>query len=177
MSKVPQVGGVHIENLKAGDWIAVISYKEDDYEAPMPPSFFEMISGRAKPTSECSGEPLMVLATHPPFVCVADLLGAHRAAMDLRTLSVTKLSKDYVKAFTTVDAKAKVRRTLESKPSQRKKDELDYGCCPNCKEKMVQRRIGQGSWVYVCKNCERDGGSGLGSMLGMPPGIFGPGAG
>lgn len=75
--------GVHIENLKRGQWIAIAGCREEE------------IGEQCSPR-EYTGRPSRVVEVSPPFVCLND--GIITTVVDSRYWRFTKVTDRYAKA-------------------------------------------------------------------------------
>lgn len=84
---------MHLEDLKIGDWITILSWK--------PAEFFNPMTGDIKvaQTKNFVGDPLRIVAIDPPFLAVEIQASKVCASLDSRAASLMKLSKKYVDAL------------------------------------------------------------------------------
>jgi hypothetical protein len=119
--------GVHIENLKRGDFIAVI----DSDCAPNPIAY--------------DGTPYRVAAVSPPFVCAT--VRGRVVTLDARVTRFTHVSKAYAKAWYNDEQK------IEEPPPPSSGD--GYARCVACGERLIQRQdIEARKWLWVCPHCD-----------------------
>lgn len=154
----------HIENIKVGDWIAILNVPEEQEANPFDGMGF-MFGGTPKkrPSYAVTGKPLKVIAICHPFVSVSD--GTVRFPIDSRHCSFTKLDKKYVSSLTMTrsdgrDSTFVIPETSNIHRKKKKKEKPGVGFCPRCGDKLIERLTTSnlGVWMWVCKRCGFMGG-------------------
>ncbi len=126
----------HVENLKIGDWIVVMSYKHWSEVADQ-----DGVIGR--PIFD--GRPLNLRAVGLPFLAVESLDG-EVDAIDLRDYEIQKVGDEYAEAFMDLgdEYEDEEEPSQPAPPAARMK-------CPLCSSKLQERRTGPGAWVLACE--------------------------
>lgn len=78
--------GVHVENLKPGQWVAIVGCRDEE-------------SGDEPKPRHYTGRPSRVVNVCPPFVCLCD--GVVTESIDTRFWRLTKVTERYAKAVLT----------------------------------------------------------------------------
>lgn len=165
----------HPENLKPGDWIAVVGHRDldnQDDEPQMVMSMFGPSVSRPSPPPQYNGLPSKVVAISLPFICITD--GKATEALDIRQIRVQKVSKRYAKAMiagrrsegvwaarqntTDVQDVADVFNMTASDIVMSSSDVLTFKMprtCPVCQEAEMKETLTEGEreWKLSCPSC------------------------
>lgn len=166
--------GINIDDLKVGQWIAIIDVLEEEEDSPYgfmaPPS-----KHRRYPIN---GKPLKILCIDLPFICVTD--GSKTYSLHSKYCSFKRLKPSYVRYMLATserdrheshnvcfvfdsDQQRKGKPTKDSiiRPGKIRKagKEDSRGRCPQCGSRLRQRRVSIGTWAWVCPDCGFTGGN------------------
>ncbi len=154
----------HVENLKVGEYIAILSCYEKREEATDDAMAMFGFSRRQQRTG-FDGRPLEILAIHIPWIAVHD--GINTFTIDLRVWGVRKVSTRYAQAIRG-SIREPIRVSGEIGVSRvgrrrRKKEKPDKSLCPRCQSKMIQRQVitpdpNKKGWFVICPTCGFDNG-------------------
>lgn len=136
-----------LENVKKGDWIIITEVKSLSYPTNIPGTYLETY-----PYS-CNGIPLKILAINPPWLAVTD--GRYKGTIDFRYVSWTKAEKDYLKQFEDIRLDTEVEN-FKNFWYVRCVEQPDK-VCPNCGNKLIERKDLITNWELYCKNCHFKG--------------------
>lgn len=117
------------------------------------------------------GTPLQILAINLPFLAVTD--GIIRKSIDVRHVDLKKANRKYVDLMKRKrkkyqldfsDAQNFCNNHIidhvdedEIKKEKKRKDDM-RGKCPECGEKLVNKRTESGEWIMFCRECGFEGG-------------------
>lgn len=146
----------HIENIRKGDYIAVIDSEHTEFKI-LPLAYQANV---IEETVEWSGRPLRVEAIGPPFIFVHDPIAAINEeqpqhsfeAIDNRMVKWTKLPKDYVKAWLKAHQRT-IPKDLATKAEREEQKSRTHGQCPQCDQRMSERLFGE-KWRLTCSTCD-----------------------
>lgn len=127
-----------IDDLKPGDFIAVVEDKRD-----LPDCY-------SRGMFTFNGLPLEVLAISLPFLAVND--GCTTTSLDVRQWGVRKVNRQYVKAMQ--DASPDLVLPRGRKRRKVRKTKPDPKDCPRCGSRMVEKLDKPTSaWFLTCRMC------------------------
>lgn len=136
-----------LENLSKDDWIIITEVVTVSHPTTMPGLYAE-----SYPYS-CNGIPLRVLGISAPWIAVTD--SRYTGTIDSRYVSWTKATKEYLQALKSVKIGNEVEnfKNLWYIPESAKAEKV----CPNCGNKLIERKDLITDWELYCKNCHFKG--------------------
>lgn len=140
-----------VDDLHVNNWIAVCYDKRAEPDMPF--------WGQHSRQPSFTGQPLQIIAISLPFIAVRD--GRRRFSIDIRDFGVRKLHPTYVRQMkgSYEDHDDGVCGISESGKEDVVLDEGSIrGLCPMCGEKLRERRLATGVWVFICDECGFEGG-------------------
>lgn len=135
------------DDLKIGQWIAVVSNRIKDAKAG------------DLPYAPCTGMPIQIKSISFPFLCVANCFD-EMDTVDIRVYRVQKLGDHYVKEVNEhIKKKHGSEQDKYGSLCQVDTSSIDRYKCPVCDGPMVQKLIeGHEQWLLVCNECGFGGG-------------------
>lgn len=132
---------IRADDLRAGQYVAIARSRETVYG----PFGSMEVDGRM-----VTGIPLKVLAVSLPFLAVTD--GTRRYSLDIREVELTRLTSRYVKQLTGVwkGVRSMKQRRTPAVAGSRK--------CPSCGDRLIERLVEEGTWIFSCRRCGFTGG-------------------
>lgn len=130
---------MHPENLKRGDWVAVVGLVEP--------------SGWTDEDERCvasfNGKPVQVILYEAPFLVVENLNG-RRGALDLREVKIQRFSRKYASA---IHGKRRRVATGSRRAAQQTQEKSDPRTCQRCGGHVTALLVVGRGWIPTCRDC------------------------
>lgn len=176
----------HPENLKRGDFIAIVKCLRPKPSAGHGYNPWQMFGGDQNPYGsngqddvdpwEYNGRPYRILSISLPFIAATN--GEEFTTFDVRMYQFQKMTLDYVKQYSLWALAGKKtqaardflgRYEVVSAEDMAKEEAMnDPNRCPRCGGKQIERlKLGDKSWKLHCTDCGNEGGA-IGNITPIP---------
>lgn len=137
-----------IDDLRRGDWIAMVGFRGEQEESPF---------GRQQVRFD--GSPLRVLEISLPFLAVCDGQG-RTFSVDVRDWAVQRVSDRYAEVLHQTQGALREQNKGRLRRRRRRREKPDPLLCPRCGDRLRQfmSRSTDYRFRFVCPTCGFDSG-------------------